>query len=342
MGIKKLFGDIYYADYRDTRGIRRRISLETTNLVVAQKKYADLIHKRNTINEKHIVDMNWEDYKARLFKFMAAERSKSTITWTKLAIKHLEEVQIPRLLRDVTPVLLQKVKEHMIEQGCGKHNVNRCMQALKAVMHLAEKWNLVPEQTWKIISKLRTPKGRVVYHTQDEIEKILAACPSDAWRLVVLLGCDAGLRRGEIAHLQWQDIDFENQEIYVAPHKTDNHRFVPMSPTLLKALEKARKCAKSEFVVAVGRKGCRDSKDFLTAFYRQIAKEAGVKSFIHKLRHTFASRLVQNGTNLYTVSKLLGHSSIQMTEIYAHLAKENFKNAVLALPELPYTAEAAK
>ena len=41
MGIKKLFGEIYYADYRDTRGIRRRISLETTNLAIAQKKYAD-------------------------------------------------------------------------------------------------------------------------------------------------------------------------------------------------------------------------------------------------------------------------------------------------------------
>ena len=69
----------------------------------------------------------------------------------------------------------------------------------------------------------------------------------------------------------------------------------------------------------------------MTAFYRQIAKEAGVKSFIHKLRHTFASRLVQNGTNLYTVSKLLGHSRIQMTEIYAHLAPDTLQAAVAGI-----------
>lgn len=339
MAIKKLFGDVYYADYRDTRGVRRRISLETTNLRMAQLKYADIIHKRNAVNEKHIVDITWDVYKVKLFKFMAAERSKSTITWTKLAIKHLEDVRRPHLLRDTTPVLVQQVKECMIEDGYGKHNINRCMQALKAVMHLAEKWGLAPEQNWKMITKLKTPKGRVVFHTDEEIEQLLAACPSDAWRLVVLLGCDAGLRRGEIAHLQWVDVDFEHNQMYIAPHKTENHRFVPISPSLRKALEKAKIGARKEFVVDVGWEKSRDSKDYLTSYYRQIAKRAGLKSFLHKLRHTFASRLVQAGIDLYSVSKLLGHSSIKMTEIYAHLAPDNLKRAVQCLPERSYTAQ---
>lgn len=339
MGIKKLFGDIYYADYRNTRGRRIRVSLETTNLRVAQLKYADLIHKRNIVNEQHIVDIEWEMFKVKLFKFMAAERSKNTATWTKLAIKHLEELQHPRLLRDVTPVLLQKVKERMIEDGFGKHNVNRCMQALKAIMHLGEKWELAPKQDWSIISKLKTPKGRVVFHTNDEIERLLAACPSDGWRLVVLLGVDAGLRRGEIAHLRWIDVDFDNNQIYVAPDKTDRHRFVPMTKTLRNALEKAKNGPKSEFVINVGwGKGShRDSKDFLTAYYREIARKAQVPSFLHKLRHTFASQLVENGVDLYTVSKLLGHSSIKMTEIYAHLVHDTLQKAVVHLPERKLT-----
>ena len=54
---------------------------------------------------------------------------------------------------------------------------------------------------------------------------------------------------------------------------------------------------------------------------------------MHKLRHTFASQLVQNGVELYTVSKLLGHSSIQMTEIYAHLAPRTLHKAVMNLPK---------
>lgn len=333
MGIKKIFGDVYYADYRDTRGIRRRISLETTNLHVAKLKYADLIHKRNTINESHIVDIDWPSFKEKLFKFMAAERSKNTIIWTKLAIKHLEEVCRPRLLRDVSPVMVQKVKERLIENGLGKHNINRCMQALKAIMHLAEKWELAPKRDWSIIAKLKTPKGRVIFHTNEEIEKILAACPSQGWRLAVLLGVDAGLRRGEMANLRWQDVDFKNNQIYVAPDKTDRHRYVPMTTALRKALEIAQNGAKSEFVVDVGRAESRNSKDFLTSYYPRIAKAAGVDSFLHKLRHTFASQLVQNGVDLYSVSKLLGHSSIKMTEIYAHLVPDSLQKAIVCLPQ---------
>ena len=342
MAIKQLYGKTYYADFTDTSGTRRRVSLQTTNLKVAQLKYAEIIHKRNTIKEKMVVDLEWDAFKIRLFKFMLAERSKSTITWTKLAIQHLEEVQKPRLLRDVTPVLVQRVKEYMLEKGYGKHNINRCMQALKAVMHLAEKWGLVPEQSWKIVTKLKIPKGRVVYHTDEEIELLLAACPSHGWIVVILLGCDAGLRRGEIAQLRWQDVDFENNQIYVAPDKTVNHRYVPMTNALRKALEKAAKSARNEFVVDVGRESSRSSKDFLTAFYRQIAKKAGVKSFMHKLRHTFASRLVQSGVDLYSVSNLLGHSSIKMTEIYAHLTKDTLRKAVERLPERSYVEKPPK
>ena len=70
--------------------------------------------------------------------------------------------------------------------------------------------------------------------------------------------------------------------------------------------------------------------------YREIAKTAGVKSFLHKLRHTFASRLVQSEVDLYSVSNLLGHSSIKMTEIYAHLTKDTLRKTVERLPERSY------
>lgn len=78
--------------------------------------------------------MEWDVFKDRLFRFMSAERSESTIRWSKLAIKHLEDFKAPRLLRDVSPNLLQGTKEFMINEGFGKHNINRCMQAIKAIM----------------------------------------------------------------------------------------------------------------------------------------------------------------------------------------------------------------
>lgn len=105
------------------------------------------------------------------------------------------------------------------------------------------------------------------------------------------------------------------------------------APTLREVLTQAKNGAKSEFVVEVGRAGSRHNKDFLTSYYPRIAQKAGVRSFLHKLRHTYASQLVQKGVSLYEVSKLLGHSSIQMTEIYAHLVPENLQKAVFNLPK---------
>ena len=331
MAIKQLYGKTYYADFTDTRGKRHRVSLQTTNLKIAQLKYGEIIHRRNSVKEQVSVDITWDSFKDKLYQFMKRERAENTIERTKIAIGHLENVHKPECLSDVSPALVQEVKEKLIDLNLGKHNINRLIQCLKAMMRHAERWGLVPKQDWAGITKIKTPKGRVVYHSVEEINKLLAACPSFGWKLVVLLGADAGLRRGEIAQLRWQDVNFEHNQIYVAPDKTENHRFVPMTAELRKALEKAKNGAKSEFVVEVGKN--RTSKYFLTAFYRKIAKKAKVASFLHKLRHTFASHLVQNGVDLYRVSKLLGHSSIKMTEIYAHLAPKTLHDAIEYIPE---------
>lgn len=104
-----------------------------------------------------------------------------------------------------------------------------------------------------------------------------------------------------------------------------------MTPTLREVLTQAKNGTKSEFVVEVGRAGSRHSKDFLTSYYPKIAQKAGGRSFLHKLRHTYVSQLVQNGVGLYEVSKLLGHSSIQMTEIYAHLVPANLQQAAMGM-----------
>ena len=331
MAIKKLHGNIYYADYHDALGHRHRISLQTSKLRIAKLKYSKLIERRNALKEKIVVEMTWEHFKDRLFQFMALERAKNTIKRTHIAIRYLEEVDCPKFLHEITPPTLQKVKEYMLHKNLGKHNINRLIQCLKSIMHHAERWEFIPKQDWSGITKIKTPRGRIVFHSLEEINKILAVCPSPAWKLVVLLGVDAGLRRGEMVQLRWQDVDFENRQLYIAPAKTENHRFVPMSKDLRKALKKAKKSSKNEFVVNVGHS--RGSQYFLTAFYRKIAKKAKVASFLHKLRHTFASHLVQNGVDLYRVSKLLGHSSIKMTEIYAHLTPKTLHDAIKYIPK---------
>ena len=115
--------------------------------------------------------------------------------------------------------------------------------------------------------------------------------------------------------------------------KTEKHRYVPISADLAKALQDTPK-GKSPYVINVGDPKKRNSKDFLTAYYSKATADLPFKCGLHKLRHTFASHLVQNGVDLYRVSKLLGHSSITMTEIYAHLAPQDLASAVKKLPTI--------
>ncbi len=70
----------------------------------------------------------------------------------------------------------------------------------------------------------------------------------------------------------------------------------------------------------------------LRRYFPKLLKEAGIGDFrFHDLRHTFASRLVMSGVDLYTVQRLLGHSSIKMTERYAHLAPDYLRAAIQRL-----------
>ena len=125
---------------------------------------------------------------------MSVERSRNTVTHTKLAIRYFEEIKKPRYLQDVTPELVQKFKEHLLTKEIGKNHINRLVQCIKTVMRIGEKWKYVPKQDWSLVSELKVPRGRVVFHTPEEIDKLLKACPTDTWRLVVVLGADAGLR----------------------------------------------------------------------------------------------------------------------------------------------------
>ena len=333
MALMKKDGGYYYADYRDSNGRRKRCSLQTKNKQIARLKYKEIMSRREAVREKICIHITWQAFTDKLFLYLENERSENTLRRTRIAIRHLERILKPHYLDDISPETLQRIKSRMVANGLGKHNVNRLIQCIKSFMHLAERWRLIQKQDWATVSKIKVPRGRVVFHSPEEINKILAVCPSEAWRIVVLLGCDAGLRRGEIAQLRWQDVDFANNQIYVAPNKTEYHRFVPMTQTLRKALEQAQTHAKQEYVVEVGREKSRTSKDFLTAYYKKIAQKAELPSFLHKLRHTFASQLVQNGVELYTVSKLLGHRSITMTEIYAHLAPPTLHKAIECVPK---------
>lgn len=319
---------IYHADYV-LNGKRVRPSLGTKNSSVAHLKAGQLLNPSSDTYPT----CPFENFENKYFSYVSSLLNPNTVRRHKCALNYLKEFTSIKTLEDITPSVLSDLQVHLLSKKMGKQGINRTIACLKSIMHQAEKWELTRPKVWKNVHKLKVPKGRIDYHTPEEVAEILSICNNE-WKTVVLLGARAGLRRGEIAVLQWKDIDFKNNQLYVAPNKTEKHRYVPMSADLSAWLLEFKKSSAGKFVINIGKTEQREGRYYLTAAYSKLTEDLPFDCFMHKLRHTFASHLVQAGVDLYRVSKLLGHSSIQMTEIYAHLAPADLHSAVCQLPKI--------
>ena len=144
---------------------------------------------------------------------------------------------------------------------------------------------------------------------------------------------NTGLRRGELFNLRWCDVDFDHRNLTVAGSysKTGKTRHIPLNDEAFEVLQQwgSQTGQKPELVFA-GKSGSRLTD--IKKSWSKLLQDAGIENFRwHDLRHHFASKLVMASVDLNTVRELLGHSSLDMTLRYAHLAPEHKAAAVAVL-----------
>lgn len=320
---------IYYAHFMDPSGKRVRKSLHTRNRSVAAIKEKDYLTRKDAQNSP---TTPLEVFLARYRAYLQATRSKQTGKIFETAWRKFEQYKQPQKLADLTPAALDDLLISLKNKGDGAAGINRSIRALRTAAKQAEYWRELPPQDWNAMIKLREKKHRVEFHTAQEVEIILKSFKDITGIVVTLLAEQAGLRRSEAAHIKWEHVEFEFDRLYIPANKTDEFRHIPMTPVLKQALLEAKAQSKSEYVVVLPQ-GNRESKDFISSYYTCHTRDLPFHCFYHKLRHTFASHLVQNGADLYYVSKLMGHSSIKMTEKYAHLSQHNLVSTMKLLPQ---------
>jgi integrase len=161
----------------------------------------------------------------------------------------------------------------------------------------------------------------------------------EQYKDLVIVALNTGLRKTEQLSLKWTDVDFRLEQIIVRQSKSGESRVIPINQAAsecFKRLSKVR-LLNNPYVFPGENPGERQ-KD-LPKFWERYLEQAGIEDFHwHDLRHTFASRLVMAEVDLYTVSKLLGHADIQMTQRYAHLTPGHMKQAVARLAKPVATA----
>jgi integrase len=286
---------------------------------------------------------------------------------TQRKVRHGERIKsvfpaswLSQPLGDLNAWMLESWRRDARKRGKKAATVNRDIAALKAVLAKAIEWDVLDRSQLENLKPLKTdPIGHVRFLTSEEESRLRAALttrdkemrerrqrynkhviargaeafppyPSpyaDHLEPLVLLLLNTGMRFGEATRLRHRDVNLKERLITVAGEgaKSGRTRVIPMNLEAHKILG-ACKGAASEFVFP------GDQEKRLTTIktaWRPLLKEAKLSGFrIHDLRHTFASRVKRGGADLYTVQRLLGHSSPMMTQRYAHLKPDDLRAAV--------------
>lgn len=273
-------------------------------------------------------------------------------------------------LETITKARVAEWRTKRKRAGRKNSTINRDVAALSSALSYAVERELLEKHPFKGSRKWALPedrKPRVRYLSESEgkclhnalrqrdSESIEGRRSANEWRRergydpmpeiphfadhltpLVTLALNTGLRRGELFNLRWQDVEFSGKRVTVEGQgsKTGQTRHVPLNRAALEVLTKwkeQRGGTKADYVFPAADGGRLTN---VKKAWQKLMERAGIEDFrFHDCRHDFASKLVMAGVSLYQVKELCGHSTIKVTERYAHLAPERQQEAVELLSE---------
>lgn len=226
---------------------------------------------------------------------------------------------------------IEQFKVQKLKDGYTKKTINNQLAVLRRSLGSANEWlGLDPIPKVKLF---KVPPQKFDFLSREEGELLLKHA-DEFWHDMILVALRTGLRLGELIALDWADIDFENKILAVrhaivrnikGSPKSNKIRYIPLTAGVLSALAKRKQ--KSGYIFT--HRGKFLKTDFCSSGLARICERAGLRQIgWHKLRHSFASHLVGAGATIKAIQELLGHSDIQTTMRYAHLAPSALQNTV--------------
>lgn len=322
-------GDAKILNLDDARNIARKYAIETYD---HQDPMLN-IKKQNDEQKKSIL---YKDFWIKFEKeYIEKKHEESTMRRNKINIK--------RILNFFGHIPLDEIKgKHVIDFRNtidSNANLNICLSYLKNSFKHAELCELRPTGSNPCLNiKGYGVNKRERYLSRDELSK-LVDCLKEKIKIkggrsvypyyALLMLIYTGQRREEILQLKWENIDYKQKILTIIKHKTDKKigkKVIPINEEVLAILKKIPKKEGNPYIF------CGENLNSFTKQINDVWLLIRIKLNIedvriHDLRHSFASFAINNGIDLYTISKLLGHSNINTTQRYAHLMNDTLKEA---------------
>jgi len=331
---KNWYIDYYFKGRRKRKKVGPSKKLAETVLgdvqvKIAKREYLGILEEKKILFEDFI-----ETYK----EYSKANKARNSYERDLTSLNSLKPVFGSLFLFEITPQAVEEYKAKRLQEGVTPATINREVSCLKHIFNKAIEWGVVSKNPVKGVRLLKEPPGRIRYLEVDEVERLLTAIdsiPKGAGRYlkpIVIIALNTGLRKQEILKLKWKNINFNERKITVERTKTNDIRTIPMNETIYQELRKMPRHIESEYVFC-NKQGVPYGN--VRKSFESALEAAKIKDFrFHDLRHTFASHLVMNGSDIRTVQQLMGHKEIKMTMRYSHLSKAHLQDAVGKLDNL--------
>ncbi len=338
----------------------RKVIYANTRKEVAQKLNEALRHKQHGIQfgSDRLTVGAWLDH--WLAHVVKPEREPTTYEGYEVSVRcHIKPFLGSRSLAKLQPEHVERWLQELQTENRGLRTRQFALARLRTALNLALKRGYVVRNTAQLVEMPKSASRKINAPTAEEVRRLLDAVRGHRLEAIISVALALGLRKGEILGLRWEDINLEQRTLTVrnqvhrikkqgivvrvgAKTEASDERTIVLPQTIPHALQ-AHRTRQLETRLAAGSQwkgpnyvtgvtgyvftsqiGTILEPRNLNRFFYRIRREASLPTkTIHQLRHDCASLLLAQGVPLWAVSKILGHSGIQVTaNIYGHLATE--------------------
>lgn len=299
---------------------------------IRRRKENELLSKKYSVTLNLKVDTLLLEYVGYLTEKRKDSKGNHG-NWDSM-LKHLKKFYPDDIqMGSITKKWVEEFKDYL-QKKCklSSNSSHSYFNKFLATLTEAIKDKIILENPAEGVSRL--PAITPVRHflTEEELKKLAnAECRYDVLKRAFLFSVLTGLRWSDVSKLEWTNIDTDFEKITIRGNqeKTDDYFGVPLQPDAIKLM--GERCEGHERVF----KGLKYS-DYMNVAITKWCLKAGITKPItfHCARHSFAYLLLKKNVNIYTISKLLGHSHVKTTEIYLHLLDKDKHEAIEKLPIL--------
>jgi integrase len=318
-------GDIWYVDFV-YRGKRRRESTGTSDRKLAELRLKDIevgVERDNLgFGKKDRKEVRLTKFIEDYLEYSEAGKAEKTFWIDRRALQLLKGIVGDLDLPQISPKSGEDYKIHL-RKKMKPISVNLYLRHVKSACETAVKWGYIPANPLKDVKPCKVKNENIPrFFTKEEIRRLLETIPDGEFKNFVLFCLYSGCRRNEALSLKWEDVDMQQGQVIFRVTKSGKSRVMPFNDHLRQVLGSMPRDREKLFSI---------QPDFVTHKFKDYLKASGIKNQslkVHSLRHTFASHLLMQGADVMTVSKMLGHSSIRVTEMYAHLVPDHMRASI--------------